>query len=203
MTNEEMQKWVTENTELTNYEWVRSRLYMRLLPKTFDQRKMAVKTSADKFGFDDLVIAPYIRFACDEDDGLLTTGVTPALLNIWGVTKEQVFTEAHANSYIESRIEPMSEVISELLGTDVTGEEKYPLYIVSNKTSMFGAFAVIAEAQVLERIFPEGYIVFPSSVHECIVMSKNNYTPEMNDMVADINMTMPDANVLSDKVYEF
>ena len=203
MTNEEMQKWVTENTELTNYEWVRSRLYMRLLPKTFDPRKMAVRTSADKFGFDDLVIAPYIRFACDENDGLLTTGVTPELLDVWGVTKEQVFTEAHVNSYIESRIEPMSEFMSALLGTDVTGEEKSPMYIVSNKTRMFGAFAVIAEASILERIFPEGYIVFPSSVHECIVMSKNNYIPEMNDMVADINMTMLDAEVLSDKVYEF
>lgn len=203
MTNEEMQKWVTENTELTNYEWVRSRLYMRLLPKTFDPRKMAVKTSADKFGFDDLVIAPYIRLACNEYDGLVSAGVTPELLKMWGVTKEQVFTEAHANSYIESRIEPMAEVMSELLGTDVTGEEKSPLYIVSNKTKMFGAFAVIAEAQVLERIFPEGYIVFPSSVNECIVMSKNNYIPEMNDMVACINMTMPDADVLSDKVYEF
>ena len=203
MTNEEMQKWVTENTELTNYEWVRSRLYMRLLPKTFDPRKMAVRTSADKFGFDDLVIAPYIRLACNEDDGLLTTGVTPALLNTWGVTKEQVFTEAHANSYTEGKIEPMSEFMSELLGTDVTGEEKSPLYIVSNKTRMFGAFAVIAEASIFERIFPEGYIVFPSSVHECIVMSKNNYIPEMNDMVACINMTMPDADVLSDKVYEF
>jgi hypothetical protein len=201
MTNQEMQKWVDENTELTNYEWVRSRLFMRLLPKTFNPMKMAVRTSADKFGFDDLVIAPYIRLAFNPDDGILTTGVTPVLLKTWGVTKEQVFTDAYANSFIESTIEPMAEVMTELLGVELV--EGVPLYVVSNKNRMFGAFSVIPKAPMLERMFPEGYVVFPSSIHECIVMPKSRYMPEMADMVSGMNTMLNDEDILSDNVYEF
>ncbi len=60
----------------------------------------------------------------------------------------------------------------------------------------------------LDELFPEGFFVVPSSIHETIIMPKGRgeeISPkQMGTMVRDINRTyMEKTEILSDRIYEY
>lgn len=86
------------------------------------------------------------------------------------------------------------------------------MFILTNQRGVDGA-AVIAFPGVMEKLnelFPEGFYVAPSSIHETLIIPKNTMN-EMNigleymgRMVRDINERYLDPNeILSDRIYEY
>ena len=58
----------------------------------------------------------------------------------------------------------------------------------------------------METLFPEGYYLLPSSIHEMIIVPKDgNISPkELGEMVRNVNETeVAREEVLSDRIYEF
>lgn len=59
----------------------------------------------------------------------------------------------------------------------------------------------------VDRIFPEGFYILPSSIHECIIVRKGGglEVKELEKIVRDINMTsvVKTEEILSDHVYEY
>lgn len=206
MTQEEMRKYVEENTRLFDWSWVKTRLYARLAHR--DSVNAEVCRSAEPYGFDDLIIVPYVRIAVDEELGHITTIVGNSLLDLWHMDANYVLDRALSNSVQESIIRPMQSLIAELsTKVDMNIEEEdlpeVSMYVLSNNDRMFGAISSILLRSKVERIFPEGYVVIPSSVHECIVISKFTYSPLMEDLIRDINGYLSPKEVLSDKAYLF
>lgn len=82
------------------------------------------------------------------------------------------------------------------------------IYVLTNQNRYYGASAVLSP-EVLEkvdRMFPEGFYILPSSVHECIVIPKTEGTSlkELGDMVREINRKdVRPEEVLSDHIYEY
>ena len=77
--------------------------------------------------------------------------------------------------------------------------------VFTNETGMYGAINIISSKEKLETMFPDGYVVIPSSIHEVIVLPKEAVDLEgMNDLIQSINIgVVSEAEVLSDHYYEF
>ena len=187
---------------LTSWEKVRPLLKARL----YNNKTTAdVKRSAKQYGFDDLQIVPYIDLDSYMPGG--STKVTEALVKEWGVTKRTVIDNALKNVQGDYTITSMSRILAEMMGEDPDMiPDDVGMFVVSNKSKCLGAISVIVGRDEIQRRFPKGYAVLPSSIHEVIVVP---LTDEMNErnltgMVNEVNATqVAPEEVLGDKAYIF
>ncbi len=158
--------------------------------------------SAKEYGFDDLIIIPYL-------EGIIPNGsarVTLSMIDIWGVTEDELFEEASKAKDYE--ILPLYKILMEtmrLSEKDIDSSMQFPMFVVTNEQRCYGAFAVIALQDRLKTMFPSGYIVIPSSVHETIVLPRDSADIKTVDsMVKDVNDEyVCREEVLSNRAYIF
>ena len=82
------------------------------------------------------------------------------------------------------------------------------MYVLTNEQKTYGAslLAVPGIMGKVDQLFPEGYYILPSSIHETIILPKPCGVPakELGEMVRDINRTQVNREErLSDCVYEY
>lgn len=163
--------------------------------------------------------ATYIVKLQDEGEKFGTISVTPQLMETWGVTAEQLHTDALAADEARSPIlSPVMEFLKEmahgqkpanLLKGDVPepdGLFGMNLYCLSVDDKTYGA-SLMANPDVMEQVgeaLGENYFVLPSSIHELMIVPESNGIPatDLQAMVTEINETevLPE-EVLSDKVH--
>lgn len=165
----------------------------------------------------------YYRQLSDNNDDIQGYLITKAQLDKTGMTEEDLYHIAKMNQMEKMVYRSMEEVISEILGTtdedidipelDENGnlqEKELPMHILTNREKLFGA-ALIAIPEVMKQIaviHPQGYYVLPSSVHEVIIVPKQEEIPisvqELAAIVQDMNQSvLAEAEFLSDNIYEF
>ena len=179
---------------IQDYNKVKDKLVARLYNS---KTKAEVFRSAAAYGFEDLIIVPYIQFSDNA-----SAKVTRQLANTWEVSDEDILMDAMKN--VDYEITPMFDMLKNM-NVPVEGlEYETEMYIVTNKAKSFGAIGVLLADDELKDIFPEGYIVLPSSVHEVIVISKNYKNYLLTNIIRDVNATEVDEiEVLSDHEYIF
>ena len=167
---------------IRDYSAIKDKLRLRL----YNEKTPAeLFKSAEKYGFPDLILVPYIQIT-DE----ASTKVTGFLLDDWGVAEEQMFNDAYKAT------KAVGGNISSFLGMNV----------ISNATKTYGAIMAITETDMLDSKFPKGYYLIPSSVHEMLVMPADIgiSIDDMNEMVRSVNEAeVKPEEVLSDHVYDF
>ena len=182
-----------------DYDKVKTKLNVALYNKL---TKAPISKSAVGYGFSDLILVPYISINLPTGQ-LGTIKVNPSLLEQWNKTEDEVFTDALENMTFE--LVEMSEMLKELHNDEIEFP-KLQMYVVTNTARNLGAACVIKARAALHEIFPDGYYVIPSSIHEVIVISRDNsntYT-ELINMINDVNATqLSPEEVLSDKPYLF
>ena len=189
---------------VTDYENVKSMLRARLYNKA---------TKADVYrkakDFDGLIIIPYIELDENLFGGKASIKVTNDLLTLWGVTEKEVIDTALKNSTKETKLVDMENLMMELMGIGTAreiGKDEAPqMLVVSNKDNMYGAVSILLEKERLQKMYPYGYVVLPSSIHEVIVVP---YIPGcesvFNDMVQEVNVSEVKADeILGNKAYVF
>lgn len=79
------------------------------------------------------------------------------------------------------------------------------LPIISNTELYYGAINAIKSKELLEKQFPDGYYLIPSSIHEMIVLPKGEVDMDgFNDFIKTVNSDVLDPeDILSDHYYEF
>lgn len=130
--------------------------------------------------------------------------VTKAEIEAEGVTVDEAFAKATDNMN-NFKISNLADVLG------VSGMDN-PLYVVTRPNMQFGA-GYLCNGVALMRIrnlFAEDYYIFPSSVHEFLVMPKsiafaNGFDEKaMREMIININRTqVAEEERLSDSLYEF
>lgn len=162
-------------TWMSDYSKVKPMLRARL----YNEATSAdVFKSAADYGFDDLVIIPYI-------DGVIENGsvkVTAQMLETWGIDGDTVIQDAENNSRHDAYIKSMFEMLG------LPGTEDAPMWVVTS--GAFGAYAVITKMDELKERFPDGFTVLPSSLHEVIVVPMAD--PAFDEMVQEVNDTEVD-----------
>ena len=166
--------------------------------------------SAAKYGYDDLILVPYIRLS-DE----ASIKVTNDLLDMWDMDADEVIDDAmESTRKKEFKIQSLRDIFIEMMGEEMAsvmvppiedGEEEKQ-YFVGNSKKAFGAIGAIVLKDEFNKRFPNGYYILPSSIHEVLLMPKScgmNKT-EIDDMVnAVTNEQVAPEDVLGWHCYEF
>lgn len=183
---------------MNDYDKVKKGLRLRLYNKA---TKAEIFRSASEYGFDDLILIPYV-------ENIIPHGyvkVTKSLLEMWNVSEDEIFSTA--SQLGEYEILPICEMLAEMTGEECgeVPEEIFPMFIITNKEKCYGAYGVIALKERLADMFPSGFLVLPSSVNEVIVIPKDSADIRTVDsMVKEVNTQFVDPlEVLGCHAYEF
>lgn len=203
-------------SQLNEYNKVQEFLGVRLVNTKANRKELNVLPHIE---IEDLSLIPVIRFPLPDKSGYESMKITEELRMMWGVSVDQIFERAWANEEVPI-LQDMGEFISHVGSSkelfeiedgslEMTNES---MFILENQRGIDGA-AVIAFPGVMEKLnelFPEGFFVVPSSIHETLILPKNmiNETDVgleyMGEMVRDINRNhMDPKEILSDRIYEY
>ena len=185
---------------LKDYEKVKEMLTVRLYNQS---TKAEVFKSAKRYGFDDLILVPTINLgAVNGETG--TIKVTRQMMEIWGIDDKTLFKDAIKNTKGDVVVKSLAQMMLEMTGFEVPD---VGIMVVSNKSSVCGASAILGMLPKLKKKFDNGFFVIPSSIHEVLVVPNNDHVDgsmELTKMVKEVNATaLSPAEILSDKAYTF
>lgn len=154
-----------------------------------------------------LAIVCYIRLDLP-GRGEASVAVDDELQKMWGISKDQLFWSACANTErkLPYYFRNLTELMEECIGQ--TPAEKQQIYILSNKERLYGAVAILYTrlTKHLGEVLGEDYYVIPSSIHEVLLVpvSSGFVRQDLETMLHDINQTSVDPEeVLSEQVYYY
>lgn len=143
--------------------------------------------------------------------------VVNSMLEKWGKTAEEIFDQAKQN--MEYKIKSMKEMMKELMGAQgmpeemidemFVDDEESPMYVVTSKTGYFGASAMLDKDvldKLAEKLGQEKIYIIPSSVHEIIVIGRNeaNDGTGIGSIIGTVNEEcLAEADVLSNTLYSY
>jgi len=188
---------------IADYRTIKEKLRLRLYSSNTNAE---VYRSAEEYGFDDLILIPYIQL-----DDEMAINVTQNLLDMWQVPYDILFADAMemTEKTPDISIKSMYEILCELspeMADMLPSEARTHQYVISSRTKLFAAIGAITKRNELAERFPNGYYVLPSSIHECIIMPKDDDIDKaaLDDMVAAVNKSevKPD-QILGWHAYEF
>ena len=167
-----------EAKEITgNYAVARSHLYVATISeerqKTLD--KMLYRM---EYGFP-LMARIDMQGLNLQNDVACSFEVTSQLVQNWGVTFDQVYQDAMTNTQrlYPPKIISLSQVMEDLAGIEFMEEEGANLYVVTNEAMNHGAATILLPGikEQLAAELGDSYMVFPSSIHECLVQSLSDW----------------------------
>lgn len=152
---------------IKDWNYAKEHLTARLYPGTMD---MPVSISAEQFGFDDLIIVPYVDININKDNKGAAI-VNSGLIEIWEQSVDEVIKVALENVKRNAKVMDLTDYLNKLSGTSSeVFNKKLGIDIITTNEMAFGAIAVIAIKDELKKKYPAGYSVIPSSVHEVLVL---------------------------------
>lgn len=183
---------------LMDWEYAKTHLRARLYNKATSAE---ISRSAERYGFEDLIIVPYLEVNDLLKDGAVR--VTAMLVNEWGVSVDEVLDVAEENSQQDTKVQTMAEIMAEMMGLELPEPDDAPqMIVVTNNSKVFGSYSIIPLLDYFRAKFPEGFAVLPSSVHEVIVVNCNE--DGLDNMVQEVNTSEVRAEEqLSDHAYRF
>lgn len=178
---------------LVDFDKVKHNLYFKLV--NAEKNKGSYGISASSYGFDDLWLIPCIKVLMD-DGAIGSIAITEQLRLKWDVSDNTLFSYAY---------EGIEEPVVKSLGVILEINSSEDMTIVTNTSGSYGAASVIKAEGILEDMFPEGYILIPSSVHEMIVLPSDLMDEEqVNNIISEVNNSQVDPiDVLSNHLYKF
>lgn len=143
--------------------------------------------------------------------------VSDEIMGVWGVEEETLFRQAWEN--MERNQPPMLQDMGAMFGVadsaNLLVENGNPLekpkgvmFVLTNRGMSYGACAVAFPGVMdkVSRMFPEGFYILPSSVHEVLIVPKDGELApkELGNLVREVNQReVSREEVLSDRVYEY
>lgn len=115
-----------------------------------------------------------------------TIVVTDAILSAWGVSLDQLYSDAYKNMAGDCRVMDFN---GELVGIPQPEWLEEPKrYVITNKDMYFGAAMVLVPG-LLKTIYARigGFFVIPSSVHEVLIFEEEVTAERCAEMIAEVN----------------
>lgn len=196
----------------TDFSKARRHIYLRLIH--YERNSEALQRMPHQKILD-LAVVCYYRME-DRELGDATISVMEEHRAMWKISEEKLFAIARANTLRDQKIcfLDMEQMIREYSGDGEFPEEIFfrenvvPMYILTNRDKMFGAFCVFYPhvQQHISDYLDASYYVLPSSIHEVILVPDSGQISghELRDMVVEINHSQVDPmELLSDNIYYF
>ena len=135
--------------------------------------------------------------------------VTDRLLEIWGVSKEEMFTTALKNTMKEAYCCKLSDLLAQQDDFELPPGVEIPLYILTTNSKYLGASSLLngpALNQIAEELHSNLFI-YPSSIHEVLVLpveGTRKQRAKQKKMVEEVNASsVSPEERLSNSVYYF
>ena len=202
-------KNVTINFEnLADRNFVMCNVMPRLISRTqFEEKYSSTTVHTTNSTFEDLEVIFYVSFGNDEDGNTANCILTESLLQALKISVTELQNQAYNNAAERYEVKTIGTKLNEL-GCPFPVNVDFPLYVVTNKSNMFGAGVILSPdvQEEITKMIGNNYIVIPSSVHEVLVIpadNENHSIEALTEMIQAINKTevAPD-EVLSDHPYE-
>ena len=188
---------------IRSYEGIKGRLIYRLINKKENE---GLLKDMPYVPYLDLAIVFYVLL----EAGMYGTAAMPVKtehLELWEVTKEQIYEHACKNTerLLPYEFRSMHSVIAEM--TDIEAREgEEVLYVLSNHLRSFGAAVILYPGRLEEvgEFLGEDFYLLPSSVHEMIAVRKSAASEKLflSAMVTEINAAQVEKEeVLSNQAY--
>ena len=122
-----------------------------------------------------------------------------------GKSVVELFFSAIRNAEADCVIRPMNEIISEF-GMNISDvDEDLPMYVITNKSRIYGASRMLSK-KLMEKLSKAlgSFVILPSSIHEVIAVpfQKESDLEYLGRMVREINASEVDpADRLTDSIY--
>ena len=155
------------------FQTVKDRLSMRLVNAEKNEQRLK---NIPWIPFLDLAVTFCLEFT-EEDGELRSIEVNHELMERWNVASQDLYQAALGN--MEKKNDglfcSLSEYMENILGMNLAEEnieEKFHLYIMTNKRSAYGAVEILRPGELERRAQKIGrdLIVLPSSVHETLIL---------------------------------
>ncbi len=197
--------------DLTNYEVMKEKLSIQVVAT--ERNEEMLKNIPHKEVEDMSLVCRFVV-----DTGAFGTGtilVNNAMLDTFGITKEQLFEDAvkSAPEIKPTEIRGMLDIIAEAWGIDVSElagplEAELPIYVATttDKTNGAGIIAYPGFMDMAAEKVGGDFYLLPSSVHEVIIVPDKGDTNfrDLEAMVKEVNATEVDPkDKLSDNVYHY
>lgn len=133
------------------------------------------------------------------------------------ITDDEIFLAAMKNMDKECVLNSLDDIVSyPLLDKSISDlpnymekrkEDDIPMLVVTNTSKFLGAASIFCERvqNRLDELFPNGYYLVPSSIHEFIAVDKQILIPEsLKEVIFDMNKNVVEKEEqLSDAAYYF
>lgn len=184
---------LTKKFKLGSFEDKKSRIIPMLI-NTQRNRELLHKLPHETF-MEFSVIYVVIFPEWGADDACTSTKITYEILDVWGITADEVRSAAWNN--IEERqpavIHNMNDILISLGLDGPQAMTDLGMLVVTNETKVNGAICILypnVQKQLLETL-GDDLIVIPSSIHEVIVLpftDQNDSTiVAVNNMISEVN----------------
>lgn len=210
--------------DMGEYEKIKEYLEVKIINTRANRKELRGLVHQEK---EDLSLIPILKCPFPEQRACGNVKISNELMEFWEVSADTVMDQAWENT--RQNQPPTLRGLGEILRYEIEGQppegdlfdEMNPMkerpgesaYILSNKSGINGA-VYLASPEVMERIsglFPAGFYLLPSSVHEILVMPKDGNGPgqektpfELGEMVREVNRTCVEREeILSDRIYEY
>lgn len=210
--------------DIKNYEVVKEEIFPRLVNLEKNTTRLQNVPYMQR---EDLAITYHVKVSGNRDS-IGSLMITNELMEVYGVTKEKLHTQAMENMerLSPSVCEPLENVMVEVSASQLSEQEGISfeeakehvremlppggteIYCLSNESKLNGAVSIISEKvqeMVAEQVGGD-YYVLPSSVHELMIVPKSlgMNLEELEEMVSNINaMCVREDEVLSNHVYQY
>lgn len=203
--------------ELT-WEMVKDKVFCRLVNLEMNKKKLADMPYMEYL---DLAVTCRWLHSADEK-GVASADVTYAELELFGVTKEELFAQARANTekLFPVEFKSLLSMIEAIRGRkfslkeagikenmDMEADSRIDMYVLTNTTGINGAGVILYPnvlKEIAEQLNTNTLYLLPSSVHEFMVLPECNSVEDMKELVAEANhCAVASVDLLSDSVYRY
>ncbi len=190
--------------DIFEYEKVRDRIALKLI----NTRKNAdLLKDVPHRSFLNLSVVYYIDLDDDTKEGCRATIlIRNTFMEQWGICEEKLYDIALTNMKRDypDKIMSMKEIFEERF-CQMTDMD-IGMYVLSNKTNMFGASAMLYGSGIrrLSEDLDRDLFILPSSVHELIIIPRDNCSDASSllEIVSQVNKyELSEDEILADSVY--
>lgn len=196
------------------WESVKDKVFCRLVNLEWNQKKLKDMPYMEYL---DLAVTCRLLHSADKN-GIASSDITYKELELFGVTEEELFTQAGENTEklfpvefksLVSTLEAMLEKKFSLeeMGIKNMEADEIDMYVLTNSTGINGAGVILYPnvlKKIAEQLDTDTLYLLPSSVHEFMVVKECKNVEYMKELVAEANhCVVAGMDLLSDNVYKY
>lgn len=197
-----------EELQRNVYEYDRAKEHLRVALCNYEANKETLSSRPHKRILD-LAVTACIRSETTPVIGSGFITVSNTLLQIWGVSEEEMFDIALENTMKEEVCCKLSDLLAQEEGLELPPGVEIHMYILTTNDKRLGA-SMLLNVAALTRIAEElhsNLFIFPSSIHEVLALPEegsNNQIAMQKEMVEEVNASnVSPEERLSNSVYYF